>query len=114
MLRPTHEKGPPCREQSEPQTAPAEVAASPVTTEKRRRHRLVPAAERHGLRPMQPCRGDDVVPDISQMESSSKDDRDMAPRPSVTRHPFTLMFVVIALLAPFAGLAWRTREWMGW
>jgi hypothetical protein len=47
-------------------------------------------------------------------KSSSKDDRDMAPRPSVTRHPFTLMFVVIALMAPFAGLAWRTREWMGW
>jgi len=81
MLRPTHEKGPPCREQSEPQTAPAEVAASPVTTEKRRRHRLVPAAERQGLRQMQPCRGDDVVPDISQMKSSSKDDRDMAPDP---------------------------------
>lgn len=44
----------------------------------------------------------------------SKDDRDMAPRPSVTKHPFTLVFVVIALMAPFAGLAWRTREWMGW
>ena len=38
----------------------------------------------------------------------------MAPRPSVTKHPFTLMFVVIALMAPFAGLAWRTREWIGW
>jgi hypothetical protein len=63
---------------------------------------------------MQPCRGDDVVPDISQMKSSSKDDRDMAPRPSVTKHPFTLMLVVIALMAPFVGLAWRTREWMGW
>jgi hypothetical protein len=48
------------------------------------------------------------------MKSSSKDDRDMAPRPSVTKHPFTLMFVVSALMAPFAGLAWRTREWMGW
>jgi len=38
----------------------------------------------------------------------------MAPRPSVTKHPFTLMLVVIALMAPFVGLAWRTREWMGW
>lgn len=38
----------------------------------------------------------------------------MAPRPPVTKHPFTLMLVVIALMAPFAGLAWRTREWMGW
>lgn len=45
---------------------------------------------------------------------SNKDDRAMAPRPPVTKHPFTLMFVVIALMAPFAGLAWRTREWMGW
>ncbi|BCG87099.1 hypothetical protein MesoLj113c_32090 [Mesorhizobium sp. 113-3-9] len=40
--------------------------------------------------------------------------RAMAPRPPVTKHPFTLMLVVIALMAPFAGLAWRTREWMGW
>ncbi len=63
---------------------------------------------------MQPCRHGDVVHDISQMKFYSKDDRDMAPRPSVTKHPFTLMFVVIALMAPFAGLAWRTREWMGW
>ncbi|BCH08806.1 hypothetical protein MesoLj131c_30640 [Mesorhizobium sp. 131-3-5] len=45
---------------------------------------------------------------------SSKDDRAMAPRPSVTKHPFTLMLVFIALMAPFVGLAWRTREWMGW
>ena len=32
--RPAHEKGPPCREQGEPQTVPAEVAASPVTSGK--------------------------------------------------------------------------------
>jgi|GEM_PF-6635045 len=38
----------------------------------------------------------------------------MASRPPVTRHPFTLMLVVAVLMAPFAGLAWRTREWMGW
>ena len=38
----------------------------------------------------------------------------MAPRPSVTRHPITLMFVGFVLMVPFAGLAWRTREWMGW
>ncbi len=38
----------------------------------------------------------------------------MAPRPSATRHPFMLMFVVVTLMTPFAGLAWRTREWMGW
>lgn len=63
---------------------------------------------------MQPCDRDDVVAKITSPKITSKDDGQMAPRPSVTRYPFTLMFVVIALAAPFAGLAWRTREWMGW
>jgi hypothetical protein len=70
------------------------------------------AARQRGLEspsPMQPCCHDDVVPKIS-----SKDLPRMAPRPLVTKHPFTLMFVVIALVAPFAGLAWRTRDWVGW
>lgn len=38
----------------------------------------------------------------------------MAPRPSMTRHPLTMMLVFLVLVAPFAGLAWRTREWLGW
>jgi len=32
----------------------------------------------------------------------------------MSKHPFTMMFVILALVAPFAGLAWRTREWIGW
>ena len=99
------------------QWRPAEVAASPVAIEKRKGRGLVPTSParpicshmQSGLVRMQPCDLDDVVAKIT-----SKDEDQMAPRPSVTRHPFTLMFVVIALMAPFAGLAWRTREWMGW
>lgn len=98
------------------QWRPMEVAASPVAIEKRKGRGLVPpslapvcAHIKRGLVRMQPCGLDDVVAKIT-----SKDDDQMAPRPPVTRHPFTLMFVVIALMAPFAGLAWRTREWMGW
>jgi hypothetical protein len=79
----------------------------------KRRHWFRPLAactlySLESLSRMQPGRHDDVMPKIS------KKDFRMAPRPSVTKHPFTLMFVVIALIAPFAGLAWRTREWMGW
>ena len=88
---------------------PAEVAASPVTSGKRQRPHPVPA------RITWPFRCNHVtVMTLFDALISSKDDRAMAPRPSVTKHPFTLMLVVIALLAPFVGLAWRTREWMGW
>jgi hypothetical protein len=60
---------------------------------------------------MQPGRPGDVVHAFDEIQQGYGA---MAPRPPVTKHPFTLMFVVIALMAPFAGLAWRTREWMGW
>jgi hypothetical protein len=32
----------------------------------------------------------------------------------MSKHPFTMMLVILGLVVPFAGLAWRTREWMGW
>jgi hypothetical protein len=89
-----------------------------------RRH-LVPAAGRLGhcrcnhvaVMTLFPASPDQNLPARNlpaRIKSSRKDNRDMARRPSVTKHPFALMFVVIALMTPFAGLAWRTREWMGW
>lgn len=62
---------------------------------------------------MQPLSHTDVLPKIQNLKIQNKANV-MAPRPSVRKHPFTLMLVVLALTAPFAGLAWRTREWMGW
>lgn len=38
----------------------------------------------------------------------------MAPRPPVTKHPFTLVFVIFAFMAPLVGLAWGAHEWIGW